>query len=180
MNLNGKYSMIKKITSTAASLLFIAGCTYNNTEDSIDVADDYLGLKERQHRYELTNFLGVDPLYTEWCAAFVNAVLAEDNIPNLYTIDNKYPLMARSFTQWGLPVNKNDVQRGDIVIFPRGNTEWKGHVGFYYGTTPEGYWVILGGNQDNSVSYELYNPRTAISVRRWPKGWTINGKKIST
>ena len=169
--------MITKISSAAAGLVFLAGCTYHE-QDSIDVAVPYLGLKERQHRTELVEFLGIDPVYTEWCAAFVNSVLESQNIPNLHTIDYEHPLTARGYLDWGLPVNRNDVQRGDVVVFPRGEP-WQGHVGFYVRTTTEGYWLILGGNQQDSVSYELRNPRTALAVRRWPKGWNINGTQTA-
>jgi hypothetical protein len=47
---------------------------------------------------------------------------------------------------------------------------WQGHVGFYVETqTHQGrdYWVILGGNQDNTVNYQLFDPRRAIAVRRY-------------
>ena len=64
---------------------------------------------------------------------------------------------------------KENIQRGDLVIFPRGNQGWQGHVGFYVGSDDQGRWVILGGNQDNTVSYRLYNPRRAIGIRRWPE-----------
>ena len=38
--------MITKISSAAAGLVFLAGCTYHE-QDNIDVAVPYLGLKER-------------------------------------------------------------------------------------------------------------------------------------
>lgn len=74
--------------------------------------------------------------------------------------------MARSFLQWGSPVNPEDIQRGDIVVFPRGREGWKGHVGFYVGRHDSGKWVILGGNQANSVRYDLYDPKRALGIRR--------------
>jgi hypothetical protein len=30
------------------------------------------------------------------------------------------------------------------------------------------YYVILGGNQNDEVSYEAYEARMAIAIRRWP------------
>jgi len=104
---------------------------------------------------------------TEWCAAFVNAVLEIDGIPSLNNLNHPYPLTARAFLTWGQPVLKENIQRGDLVIFPRGNQGWQGHVGFYVGSTEDGRWVILGGNQDNTVSYRLYSPKRAIGIRRW-------------
>jgi uncharacterized protein (TIGR02594 family) len=113
---------------------------------------------------------------TEWCAAFVNAVLEIEGIPSNSL--HEYPLLARSFLDWGSTVEYSDIQRGDIVVFPRGNQGWKGHVGFYVTTvdTPKGQrWVILGGNQANSVRYDLYDPSRAIGIRRGDKGPTNIG-----
>lgn len=124
-------------------------------------------MHEWQDRKELRSLLGVDPVRTEWCAAFVNAVLEMDGIPNLDTIDHRYPLLARSFLGWGNAVDPKDIRKGDLVIFPRGKESWKGHVGFYAGTNQNGYWVILGGNQNNTVNYRLYNPKHALGIRRW-------------
>ena len=36
---------------------------------------------------------------TEWCAAFVNAILELEGIPN--NNHHKFPLLARSFLEWG-------------------------------------------------------------------------------
>ena len=76
-------------------------------------------------------------------------------------------MAARSFLEWGWPVNPIDIQEGDIVIFPRGAEAWQGHVGFYVSTTEEGRWIILGGNQDNTVSYKVYDPHKSLGIRRW-------------
>tara|TARA_B100000902_G_C27239299_1_gene879132 strand:- start:76 stop:333 length:258 start_codon:yes stop_codon:yes gene_type:complete len=77
-----------------------------------------------------------------------------------------YPLIARSFLVYGKEVDPADIIQGDIVIFPRGSNAWEGHVGFYYGTVQDGRWIILGGNQNNKVQFDLYDPRRALGVRR--------------
>jgi hypothetical protein len=58
---------------------------------------------------------------------------------------------------------------GDIVVFPRGNQGWQGHVGFYVGRHASGKWVILGGNQANSVRYDLYDSKRVLGIRRGSK-----------
>mgnify|MGYP000241517827 FL=1 len=121
-------------------------------------------MHERQNRQQLRELLDVDPVRTEWCAAFVNAILELEGIPN--NDNHKYPLTARAFLDWGNPINPQDIMPGDIVVFPRGNQSWQGHVGFYVGTHASGKWVILGGNQSNSVRYDLYNPKRALGIRR--------------
>jgi len=77
--------------------------------------------------------------------------------------------MARSFLEWGLPVAPEDIHPGDIVVFPRGDNQWQGHVGFYVKTVKFNdivYYSILGGNQSNRVSIELYKQSNALGIRR--------------
>ncbi len=135
----------------------------------ITVASRYVGFHERQHRAQLKLFTGVDPVKTEWCAAFVNAVLAELDIPGSESV-SEWPLTARSFLRWGQRVREPEI--GDIIIFPRGRESWQGHVGFYYGTEYRNgrrFYQILGGNQNNAVTIELFPARSAISIRRYRK-----------
>ena len=153
--------------------LVLGACSIGIAEsnNSVISAQPYIGLQERVHRNELKELLDVDPVRTEWCAAFVNAVLEIDSIPNLNDQTKYPPLMARSFLYWGDRVEPGDIQRGDVVVFPRGNQGWKGHVGFYVDTqTHNGreYWIVLGGNQTNEVRYDLYNPQQALGIRRYP------------
>lgn len=149
---------------------FLLLACQTTVEDSVVTAQPYIGLQERQNRTELKELVGVDPVRTEWCAAFVNAVLEIDNIPNLNDQTKYPPLMARSFLYWGERVDPVDIQRGDVVVFPRGTQGWQGHVGFYTETqvhNGKAYWIILGGNQQNKVRYDMFDPARAIGVRRW-------------
>jgi uncharacterized protein (TIGR02594 family) len=143
---------------------------FSRNDDSVlnplNTANEFVGLEQRQNRTELKELMGIDPVHTEWCAAFVNAVLEIEGIPNLYDIESPAPLLAKSFLKWGTPVSPENIQLGDLVIFPRGTQGWQGHVGFYAGTE-NGEWVILGGNQDQSVSYGYFNPNRSIGIRRY-------------
>lgn len=128
----------------------------------------YIGMHERDDNAELAYLLNLDPSKTEWCAAFVNTILSRQNIPGSESV-SEYPLTARSFLTWGQAVEA-DLRPGDVVVFPRGNQGWQGHVGFYIETrfvNDIEYYVILGGNQSNSVSLDLYRASKALSVRRW-------------
>lgn len=152
--------------------LFISACT--NTErlkaqakkvDIIAVADKYAGLHEKTNNKELKTLLKVDPVITEWCAAFVNAILHSQDIPGSDAY-SKNPYMARSFLKWGKEVENPLL--GDIIVFPR-EKPWEGHVGFYVASYEENgisYYIILGGNQSDYVSYQAYKANTAISIRR--------------
>jgi len=153
--------------------LALAACTGDPDPNIISVdnsnptykAIQYLHYTERTHRAELREYTGVDPVRTEWCAAFVNAVLEESGIPS--NKNHKYPLTARAFLDWGVSVS--DPEPGDIVIFPRGNEGWQGHVGFFVKEQRINgidYYVILGGNQRNKVSMVLYRASSALGIRR--------------
>ena len=140
----------------------------SSESNSVITAQPYIGLEERVHRIELKELLDVDPVRTEWCAAFVNAVLELDGIPGSDSVSD-VPLMARSFLVWGERVDPADIQRGDVVIFPRGNQGWQGHVGFYVDTqvvNGKEIWIVLGGNQSNEVRYDFFSPNNALGIRR--------------
>ena len=147
--------------------LMVDGEAIKNPPKHIHQAVEYIGLNEYQHRTALKRYTGVDPRYTEWCAAFVNAVLEESGMVNLSDMEHVAPLMARSFLSWGQEV---DIPiAGDLVIFPRGNSDWKGHVGFYLSSVKRNgkeYYRILGGNQNNAVSIDLYPAKKALGIRR--------------
>ena len=162
--------------------VLLSGCMALDREltTAVETAQEFIGLSERQNRSELRELVGVDPVRTEWCAAFVNAVLEIDGIPGSGSI-SETPLLARSFLEWGVRIARQDVQRGDIVVFPRGNAGWQGHVGFYVETQivdGKEWWVILGGNQNNQVRYDLYNPNRAIGIRRWQTDTLITAQGI--
>ncbi len=141
--------------------VLLPGCRVSLTEafgyqgftppPQLERASELVGLNERQDRVTLREFLGVDPVQVEWCAAFVNSVLTEVGL------ESTRSLMARSYLSWGS--STDTPSPGDIMIFSRGDQGWAGHVGFYVATIvyrDKNYWVVLGGNQDNSVSYKLY------------------------
>ena len=132
----------------------------------LKTADAFVGFDEDSNRLELREFMRLDPARYEWCAAFVNASLRVNDVPGSESVSN-YPLTARSFLHWG--ENVYEPRLGDVVVFPRGSQGWQGHVGFYIRTIKrEGkeYYVILGGNQENKVSYELYPASKALGIRR--------------
>ena len=90
--------MIKQSLWITSFIVVLIGC--NPVPEPVDTAHDYIGLNEYQHRKVLKEFVGVDPVNTEWCAAFVNAILNMNNIPGSESVSD-VPLMARSFLKWG-------------------------------------------------------------------------------
>ena len=147
----------------------VGACSSAESDNSTQLytAANYINFSETTHRKELKEYLDVDPVRTEWCAAFVNSVLEESELPS--NKNHKYPLTARAFLDWGFVVLSDEIEPGDVVVFPRGNQGWQGHVGFYVSTVDingEDHYAILGGNQNNKVSIELYPARKALGIRR--------------
>jgi uncharacterized protein (TIGR02594 family) len=96
---------------------------------------------------------------TAWCAAFVGAMLKRAGMKGTGK------LTARSYLEWGLPVDLKDAQPGDILVFQRGNSTWQGHVGFFVGRS--GAMVrVLGGNQSDAVKEQHYPVSKLLGVRR--------------
>jgi uncharacterized protein (TIGR02594 family) len=134
----------------------------------VNEAVQYIGMNENTDRQELKELSGVDPVQTEWCAAFLNAVLEESGVPSVATLGYDYPLTARSYLKWGVEVELP--LPGDVVVFPRGNQGWQGHVGIFIEKREINgivYYMILGGNQNNTVSIAPYKASSALGVRRF-------------
>ncbi len=136
---------------------------------SIDIARQYLGFTETKNRIEFMNLFAhagirLDPATTPWCAAFVNGCeWAAGNQGNK-------KVNARSFVVYGNEVSDwNQAQEGDILVFPRGNNPWEGHVTFFVEWDDDKNLVkCLGGNQGDSVSYAFYNQDDILEIRRPP------------
>ena len=94
-----------------------------------------------------------------WCAAFVGHCLERAGIRSTRK------LTARSYLDWGVPVETADAQQGDIGVIPRGSSRWQGHVFFI--DRIEGAWVWgLGGNQDDAVNVKRFPVSKLLGVRR--------------
>ncbi|MDF1854258.1 TIGR02594 family protein [Pseudooceanicola sp.] len=94
-----------------------------------------------------------------WCAAFVGHCLEKAGLRSTRRLN------ARSYLDWGIPVDLTDAHEGDIVVFSRGSKSWQGHVGFFVkaaGATIE----VLGGNQSDAVNIQRYAKSRLLGVRR--------------
>lgn len=97
---------------------------------------------------------------TAWCAAFVGAMLKRTGYPHTGK------LTARSYIDWGKPVELKDAQPGDVVIFWRGSPDsWQGHVAFF-DRAADGMIYCLGGNQRDQVNISAYPASRLLSIRR--------------
>ena len=74
-------------------------------------------------------------------------------------------LTARSYLEWGEPVDRQNAREGDICVFTRGNSTWQGHVAFF--VKDNGKTIsVLGGNQSNAVNIKNYSADRLIGIRR--------------
>ncbi len=103
-----------------------------------------------------------------WCSAFTNYIAW------LLRLPRSKSLRARSWLLVGRPVDPDEAEVGfDVVVMTRGGAgqpgpdviDAPGHVGFFAGT--EGTKVlVLGGNQNDSVSVERYAKSRILGMRR--------------
>jgi uncharacterized protein (TIGR02594 family) len=107
----------------------------------------------------------LDPSVTPWCAGYVGSVL------NASGLKGTGSLAARSYLNYGTPTDKPSV--GDVVVLSRGGDPSKGHVGFYAGQDRAGNPLVLGGNQDNSVSIKAFPSNRVLGFRRPPTGQQV-------
>ena len=102
-----------------------------------------------------------------WCSSFVCAVM------HWAGFRSPKSAMARSSLGWGTRLEIPAF--GCITVISRGqlpqpgpeDLDTKGHVGFYCGLASRSAFLLLGGNQADSVSVKL-QPRERILGFRWP------------
>jgi len=87
----------------------------------------------------------VDPTQQPWCAAYVNSQLKRSGIMGSNSA------MADSYENWGAPVDKNNIQYGDVLVGDYGGGS-RSHVMFAAGPVKNGVVEIIGGNQSGVVS----------------------------
>lgn len=140
---------------------------------AFDLAAKQIGLNERDQNAALQEYMtnggvNLDPAVTAWCAAYVNATLAQTGQKG--TGSN----MARSFMEWGTGVDQP--QKGDLAVFSRGDPNGPyGHVGFFDGYNEDGTIRVLGGNQGDGVSIAAYSPDDLLGFRRGEGGMAPQG-----
>lgn len=101
---------------------------------------------------------------TPWCAAFVNWILENYGAPGTNSA------RARSFEDWGEPVDIEDAQPGDVFVLWRKKPNSRaGHVGFLQRFERGRRRVcLIGGNQRNRVGSKSFPVGRVVAVRRLP------------
>ena len=130
----------------------------------LDNAKMLLGVDEGGNKNLITKFhkaagLNAGP-GTPWCASFVSYVLKESGI----SVEGS--ARARDWLGKGIPVEKSNLKKGDIIIFARGKNPDEGHLGFFEKWSANGSPIIVAGNTNDKV--EIYEERgTVLGYRRF-------------
>ena len=93
---------------------------------------------------------------TAWCSAFTNRIM------QLAGYGGTNSAWARSWLMWGREPADEEFGKGVIVILSRGAVS--GHVGFLDDWDDDRV-RLLGGNQNNSVSYAWYSQDRVLGWR---------------
>lgn len=154
---------------TAAALVPNSGSSSNDapsTSNWMQIARSQLGVREYSGssnnpkivEYHRTT-IGRANDSVAWCSSFVNWVMKKAGHRGTNAAN------ARSWLNWGRRLSRP--VPGCIVVFWRSSPRsWKGHVGFYVGTSGSNV-KVLGGNQGNAVTISNY-PKSRVLGYRWP------------
>lgn len=105
-----------------------------------------------------------DDSKVSWCSVFMHAICEEAGI---YIPKDPRSGTARSWLEFGTPIEIDKAEPGDVVIFWRESpSSWKGHVALWVNDRGNGTVRVLGGNQDNAVNIRSYGKDRILGVRR--------------
>ena len=139
-----RYALIAAAISMAAPA---------NSADLVSVMSRYEGLHERSNRNTLRKMLGVNPVSTPWCGAFMTFAVKK--------IGRKPPagsFKASSWSRYGKAVKRSQARRGDVAVVRGGR-----HV---IAVTGRKGAKLCGwsGNASNMIKHACFGG--VVSVRR--------------
>ncbi|MCD8418541.1 TIGR02594 family protein [Tenacibaculum finnmarkense genomovar finnmarkense] len=137
------------------------GCV-ESLEPMYSMAKSYL-------RFVGNQFEPTDGTYGPWCASFMNWCMNKSghkyakSASSLAPIHNNFKALFRKIEK---PIY------GCIVVYKH-KTKWKGHTGFLYGLDKAGNYLLLGGNQGNTINIEKYGEYTSKSKSKKLYGFYV-------
>lgn len=95
-----------------------------------------------------------DSVEGSWCAAYICWTLDKSG----YTIHPKGRMASQSFRYFNNQLYKKISTPifGAITLYTNVKNPGHGHVGYLFGTTPSGKYILLGGNQSNRLKFTAY------------------------
>jgi uncharacterized protein (TIGR02594 family) len=176
----GAQNAASSVSSGASSFMSGASNLWNKAGSGISSAmagaASMLNMNENTNKGQIQNYLAkggagnaVDPSTTPWCAAFVNATLAQAGLKGTGKLN------AASFLAWGTAIDPKSVRQGDVLIEDRGAgvNQSGSHVGLATGNTRmvNGRLQIemLSGNSGNRVT-KIYYDAAKLKIRRSTDG----------
>lgn len=152
------------VGAAARAMLMRAASPYEiaRKELLLNIAEDPRPGRDhpRIRLYHSTTSTGAEPDEIHWCSSFVNFCVEQSGHRGT---DSK---AARSWLKWGEAVPRDEWREGDVIVFKRAGSSWKGHVGFlvdWQGARP----MVLGGNQNDRLSIGTpYSFNAVLGVRR--------------
>ena len=137
----------------------------------IDVMRQHIGQQQDRDNDALTTWfkaeshhgdLDIDPANVSWCACSVNAAERESGRPGTGLLN------AQSFRTYGMKVDIDNAQEGDILVFHFPfDSDWQGHVTYFVSRDDDSNtFRCLGGNQNHMVKESDYVQDYVTDVRR--------------
>ena len=95
-----------------------------------------------------------DSVEGSWCAAYICWTLDKSG----YTIHQKGRMASQSFRYFNNKLYRKIKQPifGAITLFTKVRNPAHGHVGYLFGKTASGKYIVLGGNQSNKLKFSAY------------------------
>lgn len=132
----------------------------------LNIAINELGVAELRNgdnpkivEYHRTTLLAAKNDETPWCSSFVNWVLMKAGL------ERTKSAAAKSWLNYGFQM-KEPVPGAIMILSRNGNPE-AGHVGFFWKEKDAANFYMLGGNQSDKVSIQIF-PKNRILGIRWP------------
>ena len=158
-----KREKIKIEKSIVSSGLALCETNISEYSESFKIAINEIGIKEHpgeNHNPRIVEYHKACELKAKsdeisWCSAFMNWCHMKSGNEN-----RSHSATAISWAKVGSKVDEPKV--GDIAIFRRVGSSWRGHVGFYV-AQDEKRVLVLGGNQNNEVCFQWY-PKQGKSI----------------
>ena len=144
------------------------GCV-ESKEPMYSKAESYL-------RYCGNSYPPTDGENGPWCAAYMNWCVGQTENPETKQ-PYKHAKSAASLAPLDAVAGKKYKQISEPIfgcfVVYRHTSKWKGHTGFLYGMTKKGAYILLGGNQDQTVKFSSYDDYTSNSKKKKLWGFYI-------